>query len=134
MHVQVERGRTYAVVRLIGSFYGGDESAELEHKLGATVQDGLPIVVVDLSRTLDLNSTAIGILVGAYRRAGDRGTELRLSGPDVDLQNVLMILKLVNVIPVFDSVEEAISAPVRPAPRLPVTPHVAAVGATLHHA
>jgi anti-anti-sigma factor len=116
MHVHVERGHSYAVVQPIGSFYGGDESGELEHKLGAVVDSGVSTVVVDLSRTLDLNSTAIGIIVGAYRRAVAREVELRLSGADADLQNVLMILKLVTVIPMFETVQEALAARSRKTP------------------
>lgn len=130
MHVHVERGRTYALVRPIGSFFGGSESMDLEHCLGTVVDDGVPLVIVDLSRTKNLNSTAIGILVGIFRRAERRGCELRLCGPDTDLQNVLMILKLVNVIPVFPTVDQAISAPPQITRRgAPVPPPVASAQA-----
>jgi anti-sigma B factor antagonist len=126
MHVHVERGRTYALVRPIGSFFGGSESMDLEHILGTVVEDGVQLIVVDLSRTKNLNSTAIGILVGIFRRAESRGCELRLCGADADLQNVLMILKLVNVIPVFATVDQAISAPPQiPRRGSPVPPPVA---------
>lgn len=110
MQVQVERGHSFAVVRPIGSFYGGSETDELERKLGALLEDGVPIVVVDLSRTRDLNSSAIGVLIGGYRRAVARDAALCLSGADQALQNVLTILKLVNVLPVYDRVETALAA------------------------
>jgi anti-anti-sigma factor len=115
MHVHVEHGRTYALVRPIGSFYGGGETRELERKLGIAVDGGGPVVVIDLGRTRDLNSTAIGVLVGAYRRASSRGTEIRLCNVEADLQSVLTVLKLVNVIPVYDSLEKALTAPLRKA-------------------
>ena len=115
MQVHVELGRTYVVVRPVGSFYGGDETVELERKLGAAVDRGNAIVVIDLSRTRDLNSTAIGIIVGAYRRATARGAELRLACVEADLQNVLAVLKLVNVIPVYDAVQKALTDPAPPA-------------------
>lgn len=115
MQVQVEHGHSFAIVRPVGSFYGGGETVELEHKLGALIDDGLPVVVVDLSRTRDLNSNAIGVLIGGQRRAMARGTLLRLCGADQGLLNVLTILKLVNVLPVFDRVETALaSVPARP--------------------
>ena len=109
MQVQVEHGHSFAIVRPVGSFYGGGETQELEHKLGALIDDGLPVVVVDLSRTRDLNSNAIGVLIGGQRRALLRGTSLRLCGADQAIQNVLTILKLVNVLPVFDRVEAALA-------------------------
>src|SRR5262245_5586922 len=116
MHVHVEHGRTFVLVRPIGSFYGGDETDELERKLGVAIDDGAPVIVVDLSRTLDLNSTAIGILVGAHRRAVSRGTDLRLCRVEADLQSVLAVLKLVNVIPLYDTFEAALAAPLRQEP------------------
>jgi anti-anti-sigma factor len=127
MQVQVERGQRFAVVRPVGSFYGGSETVDLEHVLGALIDEQLSIVVIDLSRTRDLNSSAIGVLVGAYRRATARGTALRLSGADRALQNVLTILKLVNVLPVYDHVEAALAAmPSRPGS---IAPAVAAFAA-----
>jgi anti-anti-sigma factor len=117
MHVHVEHGRTFVLVRPIGSFYGGDETDELERKLGVAIDDGTPVIVVDLSRTLDLNSTAIGILVGAHRRAVGRGSALRLCRVEADLQSVLAVLKLVNVIPLFDTFDAALAAPLSSAPQ-----------------
>jgi len=127
MQVHVEHGRTYVLVRPVGSFYGGDETVDLERKLGAAVDRGIPLIVVDLSRTRDLNSTAIGVLVGAYRRAVARGSELRLAGVEADLQSVLAVLKLVNVIPVYDVVEKALTDSTRHVADPSVTPqHFAA--------
>ena len=127
MQVHVEHGRTYVLVRPIGSFYGGDETVDLERKLGAAVSGGIPVIVVDLSRTRDLNSTAIGVLVGAYRRALARSSELRLACVEADLQSVLAVLKLVNIIPVYDTVEKALTDPIRQAADSSVAPqHFAA--------
>jgi anti-anti-sigma factor len=125
MHVQIERAHSYAVVRPAGSFYGGGETTELEHKLGALIDGGTPIVVVDLARTQDLNSSAIGVLVGAYRRSQPRGVALCLCGVDQSLLNVLTVLKLVNVLPVFPDVPRALAGMAAPA-RTPATALVAA--------
>ena len=122
MHVQIDRAHSYAVVRPSGSFYGGGETTDLERKLGALVDAGVPIVVVDLARTQDLNSNAIGVLVGAFRRSQGRGVAFCLCGVDRSLLNVLAVLKLVNVLPVFPDLAHALagmSAPHR------VTPEVA---------
>jgi anti-anti-sigma factor len=125
MHVQIERAHSYAVVRPSGSFYGGGETTELEHKLGTLLNGGVPMVVVDLARTLDLNSNAIGILVGAFRRSQSRGVAFCLCGVDRSLLNVLAVLKLVNVLPVFPDLAHALagsSASHRAAPRTAAPP------------
>ena len=107
MHVHIERHHRFAVVRPLGRFFGGNESQELEHRLGALLDSGVRGIIVDLERTLHLNSTAIGVLVGAYQRALLRGVGLRLCNADRGIHSMLVILKLVNVMPVDDTLEQA---------------------------
>jgi anti-anti-sigma factor len=110
MQVHVEHHRELAIVRPVGRFYGGHETIELEHKLGSLLEDGLRCIVVDLGRTLHLNSTAITTLLSAHQRARERGAELRLCSADQSIRSMLVILKLVNVLPVHDSPEQALAA------------------------
>jgi anti-anti-sigma factor len=117
MQVQIDRAHSYAVVRPAGSFFGGGETTDLEHKLGVLIDGGVPIVVVDLARTQHLNSNAIGVLVGASRRSQSRGVALCLCGVDQSLLNVLTVLKLVNVLPVFPDVTRALAGMAAPAHR-----------------
>jgi anti-anti-sigma factor len=98
-----------AFVRPIGHFYGGNETAELEHKLGALL-DGTRNVVIDLERTRDLNSIAIGVLLGALSQAQRHHTEIALCNADRGIENVLTILKLVNVLPVYPNLAAALAA------------------------
>ena len=114
MHVHIERHRNFAVVRPLGRFFGGNESQELEHRLGALLDAGVRGIIVDLERTLHLNSTAIGVLVGAYQRAAARGVDLRLCNADRGIHSMLVILKLVNVMPVDETLEKSWAALVSP--------------------
>lgn len=109
MPVHVETLHSLAFVRPVGHFYGGDETAELEHKLGALL-DGTRNVVIDLERTRDLNSIAIGVLIGALRQAQMHQTEIALCNADHGIHNVLTIVKLVNVLPVYPNVAAALAA------------------------
>ncbi len=109
MHVQVEQLHTIAFVRPIGRFYGGNETSELEHKLGA-VLDGTRNVIIDLERTRDLNSIAIGVLIGAHRQAAKHRTQLALCNADLGIENMLAIMRLVNVLPVYPDVATAVAA------------------------
>jgi len=109
MQVHVEQLHSLALVRPVGRFYGGDETTELEHKLGALL-DGTRNVIVDLERTRDLNSSAIGVLLGAHRQAQQRDAQLALCNADRNIESVLVILRLVNVLPVFPDVESAVQS------------------------
>jgi anti-anti-sigma factor len=110
MHVHVDRHPDHAVVRPIGRFFGGDETIELERKLGALLDEDLGAFVVDLERTMHLNSSAITVLLAAHERAVARGVSMRLCNADRSIHNMLVILKLVNVMPVDAELAHAVAA------------------------
>jgi anti-anti-sigma factor len=116
MRVHVERHPHAVVVQPEGRFYGGHETKELETKIGALVTEGHACLIVDLARTQHLNSVAIGVLVGAHIRAQRRGTEVRVCNADRGIHHTLIVLKLVNEMNVFDTLQQAIAAPLRGTP------------------
>lgn len=65
-------------------------------------------VVVDLTGVSFVDSTALGVLVGAYRRLRESGGELRLVVTEPRILKVFEITDLVRVFPITDSVEEAV--------------------------
>ncbi len=67
------------------------------------------VVVVDLSGVTFLDSTALGVLVGAYRRLDDAGGALRLVVVEPRILKVLEITDLISVFPIFDSVDAAVA-------------------------
>ncbi|UCE02708.1 MAG: STAS domain-containing protein [Candidatus Latescibacterota bacterium] len=118
MRVHIERHPHAVVVQPEGRFYGGRETKELETKIGALVSEGHACLIVDLARTQHLNSVAIGVLVGAHIRAERRGTEVRVCNADQGIHHTLIVLKLVNEMHVFDTLQQAIAAPRRRTPPL----------------
>jgi anti-sigma B factor antagonist len=71
-------------------------------------------VVVDMTRTRFCDSAGLAVLVRAHRRALAEGGELRLAIPaDGAIARILAITRLDSVIPLFGSLEEALTS--RPA-------------------
>jgi anti-sigma B factor antagonist len=70
--------------------------------------EGIPAIVVDLSGVSFIDSTALGVLVGAYRRQEEAGGTLRLVVTEPRILKVLEITALTSVFPVFASVDEAV--------------------------
>jgi anti-sigma B factor antagonist len=64
-------------------------------------------VIVDLSKTQYLDSTALGVLVGGLKRKRERGGELRLAGLTERVRRVFDITRLSTVFEIYSSVEEA---------------------------
>lgn len=67
------------------------------------------VVVVDLSGVTFLDSTALGVLVGSYRRLTDGGGSLRLVVTEPRILKVLEITDLLSVFPIFDTVDGAVT-------------------------
>ncbi len=69
---------------------------------------GVPAIVVDLTGVSFIDSTALGVLVGAYRRQEDAGGSFKLVVTEPRVLKVLEITDLTSVFPVFASVDEAV--------------------------
>lgn len=65
-------------------------------------------VIVDLTSVTFIDSTALGVLVGAYRRFRNAGGVLRLVVTEPRILKVLEITELVRVFPIFTTVDEAL--------------------------
>jgi anti-sigma B factor antagonist len=64
---------------------------------------GMREIVVHLDRTGYLDSTAVGVLMGALRQARERGADLLLAGVDRGPARTMMDLApLLNVFPIWD--------------------------------
>ena len=80
---------------------------KLRERLMEIIGDGQLHVVVDLSRVDFLDSTGLGVLVGAHRRLRARDGALELVCPHERLVKVFRIAGLENVLDIHPSVEEA---------------------------
>lgn len=66
-------------------------------------------VVVDLTAVEFLDSSGLGALVTANRHVTESGGTLRLVRPRPAVDKVLTISRLTDVIPAFDSVDDALA-------------------------
>lgn len=82
---------------------------ELKWTLSDVIDGGRRQIVLDLMRLDFIDSTAIGVLVGATRRGGDRVTLLIASDRPTVLQ-VFEVSGLDSGFPIYPSTEEALAA------------------------
>jgi anti-sigma B factor antagonist len=67
------------------------------------------VVVVDLLGVSFLDSTALGVLVGSFKRLRDSGGTLKLVIAEPRILKVFEITDLVRVFPIFATVDEALA-------------------------
>jgi anti-sigma B factor antagonist len=85
-------------------------SPALRERLQPTAGSSVPVQIVDLSEVTFLDSTGLGVLVGALKRRREAGGVLRLVIAEPRILRIFEITGLVDVFSIFPSVEEALTA------------------------
>ncbi len=74
------------------------------------VEQGVRIVIVDLSRTGYIDSSGLGALVSLNRRLRDVAGDLRLAGLSDDLKSLFELTRLDALFPLFASRSDALAS------------------------
>jgi anti-sigma B factor antagonist len=82
---------------------------QLRERLITLVEDGARRVIVDLSRVEFLDSTGLGVLVGALKRLRGVGGELLLVCAQERLLKIFRITGLDRVFTLYDTVDAAVA-------------------------
>jgi anti-sigma B factor antagonist len=81
----------------------------LKERLRSLTDQGRHRIVVNLESVEFMDSTALGVLIGARKRAREHDGEVALAGPTEPVRKVLSITGLDRVFPIGDTVDEAAS-------------------------
>jgi anti-sigma B factor antagonist len=93
-----------------GFLMGGAETDELQRRISELETAGNQKLVVNLSETSHMNSTAIGVFITAHKHYSERGARLKLCNVDRKIQNVFVITRLSLVFEVYESEAEAVAS------------------------
>jgi anti-sigma B factor antagonist len=81
---------------------------ELKEKTSQVIDGGRPRVIVDLSRVTFLDSTGLGILVGALKRIRAARGSLTLVVTDYDIERLFELTGLDGTFTIYRSRDEAL--------------------------
>lgn len=93
-----------------GYLTGGEETDELERTIKQLGEQGSKHLVINLSETQHLNSTALGVLIQAHSNYVRRGGQMKLAAVDKRIENIFVITKLSLVFDVYPTEEQAIAS------------------------
>ncbi|MDZ7373873.1 MAG: STAS domain-containing protein [candidate division KSB1 bacterium] len=110
MTIKEEKRDGIAVLTVKGKMMGGPETAALHQKVKDLIAEGVKKVVIDLSGVKWLNSSGLGVLMGAMTSLRNAGGDLKLSGVTDKVQSLFMITKLITIFDTYDTPEEAVAA------------------------
>jgi anti-anti-sigma factor len=110
MGLHVERLGDVAVVMPSGMLKGGKETDELQNVLRKLIYDGQKKILLDLAKTSHMTSIAIGVLAGVHVSAANKKLYFCVCNIEERIENVLVQIKLLNMLNVHDSRQDALAA------------------------
>jgi anti-sigma B factor antagonist len=105
-HVEELAGSTPPVIAVRGEIDVAT-APQLRECLHAVIARGEATVVLDLLAVTFLDSTALGVLVGALKRCRELGGELQVVVADPRIVKIFEITGLTSVFSIADSLESA---------------------------
>jgi anti-sigma B factor antagonist len=94
----------------VGGYVDFDVAPQLKKFIVHRIQEGDRLIVVDLSEAGFIDSTAIGVLVGALKRLSEAGGFLAVVCANDNVRSIFEIVGLENVIPLHRSRDDAFAA------------------------
>lgn len=95
------------VLELTGRIVLGNNSRDVELKLGELLRASVRKIIFDLSAVHMLDSTGVGILVVCKGKVAEEGGELRIAGATGIVEEVLRMTSVNKLMQFFPSVEKA---------------------------
>lgn len=96
------------VLRIGGSVKLGETVREFETSLERVANERTGAVVLDLTDLEYMDSTVVGVLVGALHRLKGEGRELVLVNPRERIASLLRTAKLDSLFEIYETVAEAL--------------------------
>lgn len=97
----------HAVVALSGELDLLEAPAVTSHLIAAVAAHG-PSIIVDLAGLEFIDSCGLGVLLRGLRWTRECGGDLSLAAPQHRVSRILEITGLIDVFPVYSSVEQAV--------------------------
>ncbi|MCA1801360.1 MAG: STAS domain-containing protein [Rhodothermaceae bacterium] len=110
MSFKVSERYNSVVLEFKGNVMGGPDAVSLNEQLHELIDQNKKNIVVDLGKVKFMNSSGLGMLIGALTTMRNAGGDLRIANATDKIESLLIITKLITVFQHFKSVEEAVES------------------------
>jgi len=110
MNYSISEQDNLVIISLNGKIMGGPEATEINEKFNQLIDEKKLKIVIDLDKVEWMNSSGLGILIGAVSLFRNNKGQLRIINVSDRIQNLLKITKLAGIFEMSNSLEEAISS------------------------
>ena len=110
MNLNIRESSGVTVIDITGRLTLGDAPTVLKDEIRRLIEGGKTSLLLNLTGLTYLDSSGLGLLVGAYAAANRAGGHLKLSNLTSRVKDLLLITKLYSVFEVYDDEASAIAS------------------------
>lgn len=110
MRLKIKDVKSVTLIELKGNVMGGPDASSLNEELHKLIDGGKKNIVVDLGDVKFMNSSGLGMLIGALTTVRNAGGQLKLARASEKIESLLIVTKLITVFEHFEKVDEAIGS------------------------
>lgn len=110
MSFNVSERYNCVVIEFKGNVMGGPDAVSLNEQLHELIEKNKTNVVVNLSKVKFMNSSGLGMLIGALTTMRKAGGDLRIANATDKIESLLVITKLITVFKHYKSLDEAVES------------------------
>jgi anti-sigma B factor antagonist len=110
MKIAEEQGPEHTVLRVEGSLKVGDTAQTLSEACERVALERKGALVLDLSGLDYMDSTGVGVLIGALKRFHERKREILLAAPQRRILAGLRVTHLDTLFRIYESLDLALAA------------------------
>ena len=110
MRLSTQLRRSHTILRVEGSLKVGETADALRSRIEGIASKGKGALVLDLEALDYLDSTGVGVLVGALKAFQAAGRQILLASPQRRVLAGLRVTHLDTLFPIFGSLGEALAS------------------------
>jgi anti-sigma B factor antagonist len=110
MNFNVSEQNGVVVITLSGKIMGGPEAGHINDQINNLIDQGKKKIVIDLEKVEWMNSSGLGILIGAVQTLKNNEGHLVLIHVSDRINDLLRITKLINVFSILPDIDSAIAS------------------------
>lgn len=107
MSFNVSEKYNCVIIEFKGNVMGGPDAVSLNEKLHELIEKEKTNVVVNLGKVKFMNSSGLGMLIGALTTMRKAGGDLRIANATDKIESLLIITKLITVFKHYKTLDEA---------------------------
>jgi anti-sigma B factor antagonist len=123
MKLAEQEGPEHTVLRVEGSLKVGDTARTLAESCERIARDRRGALVLDLSLLDYMDSTGVGVLVGALKRFSAESRPILLAAPQRRILAGLRVTHLDTLFRIFDTLDQALAALAKESDKEPTGEH-----------